>query len=67
MTVPEDVTTDRTVVSYQAGTYMFPRAGSSYTADDFFTTDIQQVNFTISVIRADGMCCITCNYLYICG
>ncbi|XP_063395828.1 uncharacterized protein LOC134680633 [Mytilus trossulus] len=53
MTVPEDVTTDRTVVSYQAGTYMFPRAGSSFTADDFFTTELQQVNFTISVIRAD--------------
>lgn len=53
MTVPEDILTDKTVLSYQTGTYMFPKTGSINTATEFFTSTIQQVNFSATVIKTD--------------
>lgn len=62
VTVPEDIFTDNTIVSYQAGTYMFPKTGSSYTADEYFITDIQHVNFSTTVIKSGGTFNLLSNY-----
>jgi hypothetical protein len=65
VTVPEDIFTDKTVLSYQAGSYMFPKTGSSYTADEYFISDIQQVNFSTTVIKSGGTCNQLSNYVLI--
>ena len=65
VTVPEDIFTDQTVVSYQAGSYMFPKTGNSYTADEYFNSDIQLVNFSTTVIKSGGTCNQLSNYVFI--
>ncbi|KAK3109020.1 hypothetical protein FSP39_021316 [Pinctada imbricata] len=50
--VPDEIVTDNTMVAYEAGTFMYARAGNS-NSNGYFTTDLQYMNFSATVIRAD--------------
>lgn len=56
ITVPIDILTENTMVAYEANTYMAHTPTSIYTADQYFDTPLQYLNFSSTVTKVGGKC-----------
>lgn len=54
MTVPLDISTENTLIAYEANTHMIHTPSSVYTSDKYFDTPLQYLNFSATVTKAGG-------------
>jgi hypothetical protein len=54
MTVPIDISTENTLIAYEANAHMIHTPSSVYPSDKYFDTPLQYLNFSATVTKAGG-------------